>query len=94
VAQGYALIDADGRVEFSLPPSGDIGSAAIKVMTWNGQGMHYGHFPLASLGGLGVRPQARQRAREKSRLRVRREGIVLEKGGQLFGLDGRSLSGK
>jgi hypothetical protein len=53
VVEGRAALGLGGDVSLDLPAN----ISAVKVMTWNGQGMRYGHFPLASLGILGVRGQ-------------------------------------
>ena len=39
-------------------------AAAVKVMTWSGEGMRYGHFPLTDLGPVSLRrPESRKAAK-------------------------------
>ncbi|GEM_PF-3238167 len=92
VAEGRAVLGAGGTVTFALPPSGDPGNAAVKIMTWNTHGMRYGHFTLESMGVNAldsVRPKAA--AREGFRLVLRGSGLVFEGQGRRIGLDGRVL---
>lgn len=93
VAEGRAALGAGGSVTFTLPPAGDTRAAAVKVMTWNARGMHYGHFPLTALAGLAVaRAPVPTRTPAGYRLRLRGSELVLEGRGGRFGLDGRALS--
>ena len=92
VAEGWSVLGAGGSVTFTLPSSGDPRNAAVKAMTWNSRGMRYGHFPLAGLGDVALRPgRARVKAKEGYRLVLRDGGLVLEGQGRRIGLDGRAM---
>ncbi|MBW8888706.1 MAG: hypothetical protein JF616_13195 [Fibrobacteres bacterium] len=93
VAEGRAALGTGGSVTFALPSAGDPRAAAVKVMTWNSKNMHYGHFPLESLGIAALRsvPGA-ARTPPGYRMRVRGSSLVLEGKGGIYGLDGRSLA--
>jgi hypothetical protein len=91
LADGFAALGAGGTVTFALPSAGDPRLAAVKVMTWNGRGMHYGHFALASLGAVALAPAGpRAPGREGFRLVLRGGNLVLEGRGRRIGLDGRA----
>jgi hypothetical protein len=93
VAEGRAALGTGGSVTFTLPSAGDPRAAAVKVMTWSPKAMHYGHFPLASLGIAALRsvPGA-ARTPPGYRMRLRGSSLVLEGKGGIYGLDGRALA--
>lgn len=92
VAEGRSVLGAGGTVTFVLPSAGDPRNAAVKAMTWNTRGMRYGHYPLAGLGEVALRPgRARVKAKEGYRLILRDGGLVLEGQGRRIGLDGRAI---
>jgi hypothetical protein len=50
LGEGRAVLAESGTIDLNLPAAPDSIDASVKVMTWNGNGMRYGHFTLSSLG--------------------------------------------
>lgn len=60
VKEGKAILAAGGNLSLELPAVARPATAAVKVMTWNANGMRYGHLPYASLGAVAVRSGERK----------------------------------
>lgn len=92
VAEGRASLSAGGSVTFMLSGSGNPKALAIKVMTWNSRGMHYGHFPLESLGFVAIRPLRNSHsALQEWHVALQGNRLVLTSQGRKIGLDGKSI---
>ena len=83
LGEAHGVLGPGGAITLDIPwVSASPSAAAVKVMTWNGNGMRYGHFPLTDLGPVSLRrPDSRKAANgyrlviDGGRIRFEAKGI-------------------
>lgn len=89
VGAGVGVLGAKGAATLELPWAPNPRTAFVKVMTWNRQGMRYGHFPIADLGPISVRRSAARGAAGKPyRVELRGTQLRFLRGDRAFDLKG------
>ncbi|MEO6097361.1 MAG: C25 family cysteine peptidase [Fibrobacteria bacterium] len=85
IGEVRGVLGAGGAASLDIPwISASPSAAAIKVMTWNGSGMRYGHFPLSEIGPVSLRKPGVRTESKRYRIIMENGGIHLEIPGSIF----------